>query len=141
MNYMNKTSIFRTALLSFLILLANVANANEERSEVTGMYFYASWCAACKTLEPKLEEAKSHWNDSSFKLVKFDVSNKPKQHQAQELANTLKLGEKFEEIGVKTGFVVLVESKTGKELGRIKRSDSVEVIAKKVKAAETKIQG
>lgn len=123
-------------LILALLSISSFAKAEETKADVTGMYFYATWCSACKTLEPKLEESKALLSDSSFELVKFDVSNKPKEHQSKLLAEERNLGSKFDEIGVKTGFVVLIDTKTGKEIGRINRSDSPEKIANKVKKAE-----
>ncbi|MCH6257793.1 thioredoxin domain-containing protein [Puniceicoccaceae bacterium K14] len=137
---MNKRLFHKLLLPLALLTLLSLAKADEDRANVTGMYFYASWCAACKTLEPKLEEAKSLASDNSFELVRFDVSNKAKQNASKLLAAELNLESMYEKIGVKSGIVVLVDTQTGKEIGRIKRSDAPQAIAKKIANAEESLK-
>ncbi|MDQ8196919.1 thioredoxin family protein [Pelagicoccus enzymogenes] len=123
--------------LSSLFLLANIAQSKPldvTQPQVVGLYFNASWCSACKMLDPQLQAASEDLKKSPFLLVKLDVSNRVTQHQAGMLASAIGYGDLYSQTGVKTGFVVLLDSETGEEIGRITKDDDAAAIVNKVKA-------
>ncbi|EDY84031.1 hypothetical protein VDG1235_3658 [Verrucomicrobiia bacterium DG1235] len=102
--------------------------------DIVGLYFYASWCSSCKVLDPHLEVAKKSLKKSPFLLVKMDVSNKVTQHQAGMMAATMGYDEVYKKTGLKTGFIILVDTATGEEIERITKEDDAAAIASKIKA-------
>lgn len=104
------------------------------KPKLVGLYFHATWCASCKTLDPEVEKAAASLKKSPFLLVKLDVSNKVTQHQAGMTAAALGYDDIYAETGLKTGFIILVDTSTGAEVGRISRDDDAATISSKVKA-------
>ena len=103
--------------------------------KVIAMYFYADWCGACKTLDPKFEAAKAAFKNEAFLMAKMDVTNLPTTHQSGLLASGLGLKPIFDKTGVKTGFVYLIDAESKEIVDTIKRSASEQDISAKIKAA------
>ena len=103
--------------------------------EVIGVLFYADWCGSCKTLDPKLEQATAKLVNKPALLTTFDMTNLATQYQAGQLANALGLADLYQEIGLKTGFMILVDPETGRQIDKISRDDTVDEIVSKIEAA------
>lgn len=123
------------ALVALLLAVPAISKTVEVVApEVVGLYFYASWCSSCKTLDPEMEAAKNDLKKEPFLLVQFDVSNKVTQHQAGMIAAKMGFADLYKQTGLKTGFIILVDAKTGEEIERISKSDNAAAIASKIKA-------
>lgn len=133
MNTLPKTLVY---ILAACLLAATSYSKPVEivKPKVIGLYFHASWCASCKTLDPEMDAAKEELKKSPFLLVTLDVSNKVTQHQAGMAASAIGLGELYEKTGVKTGFIILVNPETGEELARITKTDNAAAIVSKIQA-------
>ena len=103
--------------------------------EVIGVLYYADWCGSCKTLDPKIKQATEKLVNKPALLTTFDMTNLATQYQAGQLANALGLTKLYHEIGLKTGFMLLVDPKTGKQIDKIGRDDTVDEIVSKIEAA------
>lgn len=113
----------------FAISSAHAKDVQATEPKIVGMYFYASWCSSCKTLDPSLTAATVQLKKVPFLLTRFDVSNKLTQHRAGMTAQAMNLGEIYEETGLKTGFVILIDPSTGEEIRRITKDDNAKSIA------------
>lgn len=112
----------------FAIASTNAKGVEATQPKVVGMYFYATWCSSCKTLEPNLDEAITALKKTPFLLTRFDVSNKLTQHKAGMTAQAMGLGNVYEATGLKTGFVILIDSSTGEEIRRITKDENTKSI-------------
>ncbi|MBK1880258.1 TlpA family protein disulfide reductase [Pelagicoccus mobilis] len=132
MNTLSKSALTFVAAL----LLAGPAfskSVDLVEPKLVGLYFHASWCAACKKLDPAMDDAAGDLKKSPFLLVKLDVSNKVTQHQAGMTAAAMGFGDIYKSTGLKTGFIILVDPATGKEVGRITKSEDASAITGKIK--------
>ena len=140
---MNNVSNFKSfALTAFLFLaFASAGFSRGEKQvewaqpEVIGVLYYADWCGSCKTLDPKIKEATEKLVNKPALLTTFDMTNLATQYQAEQLANALGLADLYQEIGLKTGFMVLIDPETGKQIDKISRGDTVDEIVSKIEAA------
>ena len=103
--------------------------------KVIGALFYADWCAACKTLDPKLKTAQTAYLNKPVLFTRFDVSTLSTQYQANLFAHTMGLEKVFKDVGIKTGFMVLIDRETGEVLGQINRGDKPDKIKDKIDKA------
>ncbi len=103
--------------------------------EVIGALFYADWCSSCKTLDPKLAKVQKSYVNKPVFFTQFDVTNLSTQYQSNLFAHTIGLEAVLHDIGLKTGFMVLIDRDSGKILGQIDRDDSPATIKQKIDQA------
>ncbi len=134
-------SLFTLAALVFITTVADSASKKKlefSEPEVVGVLFYADWCGKCKVLDPQLKKATGSFINQPILLTTFDMTNLSSQFQSGQLAKALNLSDLYQKIGVKTGFMVLVDAESGELIDRVNSADSPEIIASKIKAALTK---
>lgn len=102
--------------------------------KVIALNFYADWCPGCKALKPKLEEAMKDAAGQPCLTVKLDQSDKDSQ-QAEYMLAALGLGDLWKEHAGKTGFVLLVDTKTKKVVSTITYKQEVKEIKSTLMAA------
>lgn len=133
---MNRIPLRLFVLLAASLLALGPASAEQANSsrepEILGLYFHAHWCGYCKQLDPQLEQATPELAQFPFRLVSLDMSNKASQHAAAGIAESAGVSEIFKKTGVKTGFILLVDVETGRQVGRIKGSHDAQEIVRKV---------
>jgi len=123
-------------LASGLFLAAAPAAHAEKSSSQPQTYavlFYADWCGSCKTLDPKVKEARKSLSDSPVLFLTFDLTDDGTKHQSAMLAEAIGLDSLYAENGGKTGYLAIVDAASGKVLGKLTKGDSVEVIAAKLR--------
>lgn len=105
-----------------------------ESPKVIAINFYADWCPGCKALKPKLEEAMKDAAGQPCLNVKLDQTDKDSK-QAQYMLAALGLGDLWKENAGKTGFVLLVDTKTKKVVNKITYNQEVKDIKSSLMAA------
>jgi thiol-disulfide isomerase/thioredoxin len=105
-----------------------------EAPKVIAINFYADWCAGCKALKPKLEEAMSVAEGQPCLTVKLDQTDKDSK-QSQYMLAALGLGDLWKEHAGKTGFVLLVDANTKKVVNTITYKQDVKEIKSALAAA------
>lgn len=139
MNY--KAALFFSLASILAITSASAAKSGALKSfdvnepKVIGALFYADWCSSCKTLDPKLKSVQKSYVNKPVLFTQFDVTNLASQYQANLFAHTIGLEDVLNDIGVKTGFMVLINRESGDVVGKINRDDSPSVIKEKIDAA------
>lgn len=131
--------ILALAVLTFTIT-SGIAQAESESPAVIGVLFYADWCGSCKTLDPVIEQARSESDlDSEPVLfVRLDLTDKTRSYQAGLLAQSLGLGEVFDKNAGATGYMLLINAKTGAAISRLTKTMDAEAISASVQSAITK---
>ncbi|WOO41383.1 TlpA family protein disulfide reductase [Rubellicoccus peritrichatus] len=116
-------------LLTALVLLSffgiSQANAMEAAEpKVIGLLFYSDSCGSCKVLDPKIETAKNDYTTEPILFVTFDHSNAGSKNQAALLADSLSLGKIYDAQKKASGYMLLVDPKSGKVITKLTREMS-----------------
>ncbi len=121
--------------LSLLIMAALPLQAKAEtvtdKAILYAVAFHADWCGGCKVLGPNIKKARGQadLDNKNVLFIKLDLTDATTRHQATLMASVLGLEDFYKENNGKTGFVLLVNSKTGETLGKLtKDMDSKQII-------------
>lgn len=125
------------------VLSANADKGKAEMADNTlyAVTFHADWCGTCRKLEPELTSARANGDldNQNVLFVTLDLTNDTTKHQAALMASALGISDFYESNRGKTGFVLLVNGKTGETVGRIKGDTKAAKIEKKVMKEASKI--
>lgn len=128
-----------TVGLFVLALLPFHANAEKvQMSDPAAIYavdFYADWCGSCQALKPILEKArgKADLDNHNVLFVTLDLTDATKRNQSALHASALGLGDFYKENNGKTGFVLLVNSKTKEIVGKLTKDMDANQVAATIK--------
>lgn len=124
-------------MVSALPACAETEPAKATEADVVAALFYADWCGSCKTLEPKVDAARSgaELDTERVLFVRLDLTDEVKSHQAGLLADSLGLGEHFDSNAGATGYLLLVDAHTGMAIARLTKKMSADAIAGSITAA------
>jgi thiol-disulfide isomerase/thioredoxin len=136
---MHKLIIPLFALIAFAMPLQAGA-MDGVKPAVYAVAFHADWCGSCKVLAPHVEKAraKADLDNMDVLFVKLDLTDSTTRHQSGLLASALGMGDYYAANDGKTGFMLLVDPATGKEVGKINKdmdaSQITALIEKTIKA-------
>lgn len=109
-----------------LMLAAVSFAANAARPAVIGLLFHADWCASCKEIAPNLEIARREFVGQPVLFTRVDQTDDHTKRQSAMLAAQLGTADVYRGNTAKTGFVALLEAKSGKEPGRLTKTQSAD---------------
>lgn len=95
-----------------------------EGTRVIGLLFYADWCAACKVLDPKLEAVKPEFADQPIAFTRVDLTDEDTTAKSVKHVRDLSLEKIYAEHEGRTGFVLLVDAREKRVLGRLTHDQS-----------------
>jgi|GEM_PF-1548676 len=84
--------------------------------DLIALKFHADWCGKCKAMGPVFEDLTNKFDGKPVLFVRLDQTNKSKATQAEFLLAELGLGSIWNEYGGKTGFILLIDAKSGKQI-------------------------
>ncbi len=133
--YMRKFVVLFISLI--LISLPFVSQSEEMASKKPTVYavmMHADWCGTCKAMGPKIAQARveGELDSKDVLFVKLDLTNKQTKHQAAMMAEILGFSELYESNAGKTGYMLLIDAKTGKKITSITNKSDVAAIASKI---------
>lgn len=102
--------------------------------------FHSDNCGACVALERNLAELKTNLADQSVLWLTFNLTDPNSRRQSEFLASSLRLGEVWKMYSAKTGYVLLVDAKSGEVVDRLTMNDKVEGMTQKISAAVTSLR-
>ncbi|MCI0523852.1 MAG: thioredoxin domain-containing protein [Acidobacteria bacterium] len=106
-----------------------------EPPRLLAVLFYAGWCGSCKVLEPKLDQVKRDFQGQPVLFTRFDLTDDFTNDQSARYAATLGLENYYRENAGKTGYLLLIDAKSKKLLGKITKLNSPEEIRAMLKQA------
>jgi len=112
----------KTVLLSLLILSIAPFSMSAADTKITdeisiiAVKMDADWCGKCKVMNPKLDALMPEFKDEPVLFVKFNMTDEFTTQQAGFLADRLNLKSLFNEHKGQTGYVVLIDAKSGEPL-------------------------
>ena len=96
----------------------------EKKAKLYAVAFHADYCGACKKIGPSVMELAERMKDQSVEFVKFDFTSDESRSKTKEKAKEYGLEEVLAS-NKGTGYVVLVEADTKKEVGKLTTKHSV----------------
>ena len=134
---MKKTYRLISTLFVFALLTLPAASGALESAEprIVGMMFYADTCGSCKMLDPKIQAVKPEFLDQPILFATFDHSNDNTRNQAAMLAERLGLGDLYAAQKKASGYMLLVDAKTGHPVGKLTRDLSKQEIREALEKA------
>ncbi len=96
----------------------------EDAPRVIGLLFYADWCGSCKVLDPKLEAVTPEFADQPILFTRVDLTDADTQVGAEQHARDLGLEDIYAEHEGRTGFMLLVDAREKRVLGRLTHNQS-----------------
>lgn len=122
------------AIIGFLSITIFTSSAFAQTA-VHAVKFHADWCGSCKAIAPQLEKArgKHALDDMNVLFVTLDLTDDTTRNQSAMMANAMGLGDLYKENKGKTGYIVLIDSKTGESLGKITKKHTADDIAALIK--------
>ncbi len=121
---------------------AAVAGTNQDpasaftdgRPNLVAAMFYSAWCGSCAELEPRLREAAPAFDGRAVEFARFDFTLGQAGGLARQ-ADALGVADVYAAHKGETGFMALVDRRTGAMIDTITRSDSEFDIFRKIEAA------
>lgn len=101
--------------------------AAAQAPKVIALAFYADWCPGCKALSPKLMEVMQNSAAQPCLFVKLDQTDK-ESHQAEYMLAALGYGDLWKENAGKTGYVLLVNTKSKQVVSTLTSDQSTEAM-------------
>ena len=96
--------------------------------------FHADWCGACATLKPTYAEAQKRLAQAPVLFVTLDMTTKETKQQAEFMAASLDLDAAWTTSGLKTGQMLLVDSKTHEVVQTFKSDETIDRVMEGIAA-------
>lgn len=127
-------SLFTLTLFFIISSFAIETSASEKESSLMVVSFHADWCGSCKIIEPNLVKArgKADLDNKNVLFVTLDQTDATKRNQSKLLANAIGVNNLYSDNKGKTGFILLVNSSNGEEIGKITKADDASSIISKI---------
>jgi len=152
---MTRSTVFRSFLflLAAAVLLtgswASLAPARAEASSaeqdeaqtsarVIAVKFHADWCGYCKAMGDVFQEMQAKFDQQPVLWVTLDHTRENDRKQSEYLAHAMGMQEIWSEHGGKTGFILLVNGKTGEVMDRLGHELSLKEMGAKLAEAVDK---
>lgn len=122
-------------LLTAAPALVPASEAAADDPKVYAVVFYADWCSHCQILDPKVAEAWLSVAGQPIELVTLDFTNRATSDASEARAAALGLGTAIADDSGRTGFMVLYDAVTKREIGRVGSRATVAQIRETLRAA------
>ena len=123
------------ALLAFFSENANAQcgdqSASAKEAKLLALTFHADYCGACKKLKPNVTQLQAKLDGQPVKWVKFDFTSAESKEKSAELASELGVADHYR-ANQATGFVLLVDADTKKQVAKLTSKQSSEEMYKTV---------
>ncbi len=104
--------------------IAQVQALEPAQPKVVGLMFYSDSCGSCKILDPKIESVKKDFATQPILFATLDHSNDGSKNQAALMAKSLGLGEVYTAQEKASGYMLLVNPRSGEIITKLTRDMS-----------------
>ena len=122
-------------LLMLALALGTMGPAQAVETKVFGVMFYADWCHYCQILDTKLDKVRKEFEGTAFKFQRIDMTDDSRLYASFNEAKALGLGRIVRAYGQGTGFMLLVDARTGQVVDQIVARHSESQIKAKIQQA------
>lgn len=121
--------------ISLFIVAGLFAQANAQvaktDAKLLAVKFHADWCGACKAIAPDFKALPGKLEGKSVSFHQFDLTNKETKEKSSELAKELGLETIYND-NQKTGFILVIDTKTNQVLETLTRKDDLASMEEKI---------
>lgn len=114
------------------------ASADNYTASVVALKFYADWCGSCKAMATTYQEFQDKFDTQPVLHVVLDHTNEYDRKQSAYLATSLGLSKVWAKYGYKTGFILLINAKTGEVINTLTKNHDLKQMGKALQAAVDK---
>lgn len=94
--------------------------------------FWHQTCPACREIDPRFAQIRKEFADRPVLFVTFDMSTQQSRAQSKMLAERLGIEDLYEDNFGATGYVVLVDAETRREVDRLTASQDTRTMREKL---------
>lgn len=105
---------------------SHAAQAPIETTQLLVVKFHADWCGSCVQLDEPLGTLQAEFGGQAVDFVRLDLTSDTTRVAAASRAERLGLQAVYGEHGKKTGFALLIDAQSGRVLGELRTSQSLE---------------
>jgi thiol-disulfide isomerase/thioredoxin len=109
-----------------------VAEPAQTPAALMAVKFWHQTCPACREIDPRYAEIRREFADRPVLFVTFDMSTERSRAQSKMLAERLGIEDLYEENFGATGYVVLVDTQTRREVDRLTAGQDTETMREKL---------
>jgi len=122
------TALMKSVLAALVVLLWPTACFAEDEARLAAVLSYADWCASCRVLDPKIEEARAETRFEGVRFVTLDYTDRQPdayfdQADAAEVGAAVRVH--FSD-RIRTGMLLLIDLDDGQVVGEVRRDASVQ---------------
>lgn len=103
--------------------------------QIIAVKFHAAWCGSCKVIEPHFKDLHDKFDGQPVLFLDFDLTNRSTTTRAGYLASAMKLDKVFNKHAPSTGFVLLIDARTGEVLDRLTKKHDFKAMSSRVRRA------
>lgn len=123
--------VFSMLLIGALMMTAggvSPALAAEEEAKVKptviAVKFHADWCGSCRAMGPVFEDLANKHDTDPVLFVHLDLTDSKSTRQAGYLMRTIGAGEVWDNVGGKTGMILLLDADSKQVMRKMTRDHS-----------------
>ncbi len=129
--------LVQIALTALTLLATSTVASAQEEPRLAAVISYADWCASCRVLEPKVDEARAGARFEGVEFIRLDYTARDAGSYFAQANNTAiadAIRNHFNN-RVRTGMLLLVDIDDGTVVGEIRRDASVQDITYQIWSA------
>lgn len=126
-------SVFLLAFFGTAQNLSAQTTATDD-PQIIGVKMYADWCGKCQKMAPNLEKAKPQFAGGDVLFVRFDMTDEFRTEQSKLLADWMGLSSLFDKHEGRTGYMVLVDAQTKKEIKTLTSDQSAQELTQAIQS-------
>ena len=105
---------------------------SDDHAKILAVKFHADYCGSCKALTPSIKELETKLDGEAVEFVVFDFTSDESKKKSEELAEELGVEDLYKK-NQATGFVLLVNTESKEQVGKLTRKQSSEEMYETIK--------
>ena len=110
-------------------------SASVDAPKIIAVKFHADWCGYCKAMGPVFEELQAKFDREPVLYVEFDQTRDFDRKQSRYMAHAMGLDSVWNEHGGKTGFILLIDTKTREVMQKLTHDQNIKQMGAAIKDA------